>query len=129
MVIAGCTVFLLGLSFRLAAIKSLGLFFTSHIGVTCDHHLVTTGVYRHIRHPSELGLMLISVSLAIIMNSKPALLGAFCVITPLSVLRICLEDALLANQFAEDFRRYKESVPALFVRFKFPHLRTSQHFE
>ncbi len=64
-------------------------------------------MYKHLRHPSYLGLILICFGLAIAMNS----VGSFAVIViPVSLAlnyRIKTEENILVKQFGKDYEDYK----------------------
>ena len=73
--------------------------------------LVTTGLYSKFRHPQYSGLILIVVAFLIMWPTiltillAPFLIGRY-------VLLAGEEDRELENEFGEDFRRYRERVPA-----------------
>lgn len=48
----GVGLFVLGLALRWCSIIHLGRFFTTNVAIAKDHHLVNTGPYRFLRHPS-----------------------------------------------------------------------------
>src|SRR5689334_15245567 len=56
--LAGVVLFVLGIIIRWLAIIQLGRFFTVNVTIAEDHELVTTGVYRYVRHPSYSGTLL-----------------------------------------------------------------------
>ncbi|MHB1897460.1 MAG: methyltransferase family protein [Metallibacterium sp.] len=49
----------LGIALRATAIAQLGRFRTPNVAVLADHRIVERGLYRHIRHPSYLGALLV----------------------------------------------------------------------
>lgn len=110
---AGAVALAAGIALRFAAIQTLRRYFTSHVTLALDHRLITGGIYARLRHPSELGLLLVALGAALLMGSAPGLLFAAAVLMPLSLYRIRLEDRMLAAAFGERFRRYKGSTPAL----------------
>lgn len=106
-------VVLAGVGLRVLAIRTLKQHFVSHLALRHDHHLVQHGVYRWLRHPSELGLILVCVGL-LLWLSVPAALGFMLLaILPLSLFRIYQEEALLAERFAMRFERYRSRTSAL----------------
>ncbi|HWO40569.1 MAG TPA: isoprenylcysteine carboxylmethyltransferase family protein [Candidatus Eisenbacteria bacterium] len=78
--------------------------------------LVTTGLYRRLRHPQYLGLMLMIVGFLIMW---PTLLTI--VLAPFLIIRYLLlakeEDRYLEEKFGDVFRRYKSHVPAFLPLF------------
>jgi protein-S-isoprenylcysteine O-methyltransferase Ste14 len=63
--------------------------------------LVTGGVYRRIRHPSEAGLLVAALSAGVLLRSAAALALWALVVLPLAVLRARREDRLLAGVHGE----------------------------
>lgn len=106
-----------GISIRVLSINTLHEFFISHIQLKHNHKLITSGVYAHIRHPSELGLLLICFGVPMLLSSKAGLLVTIVFIFPLSVYRILLEDKIIFLKFEKEFLSYRLSVPALLPKF------------
>jgi protein-S-isoprenylcysteine O-methyltransferase Ste14 len=73
--------------------------------------LVTSGVYRHVRNPMYVGLMLMAGGIGIAFASDWTLL----MIIPLAlILRtgvVLREERYLEQKFGDEYRRYKSSVP------------------
>jgi protein-S-isoprenylcysteine O-methyltransferase Ste14 len=73
--------------------------------------LVTDGLYARLRHPQYLGLIVIVIAFLIMWPTILTLLLA-----PFLIVRYILlareEDRELENEFGDDFRRYRETVPA-----------------
>jgi protein-S-isoprenylcysteine O-methyltransferase Ste14 len=74
--------------------------------------LVTTGLYRHLRHPQYLGFLLIILAFNIQWPTLPTLLmGPVLIVMYLRLAR--REDAELATRFGEAFLDYAARTPAL----------------
>jgi protein-S-isoprenylcysteine O-methyltransferase Ste14 len=85
----------------------LGRRFSGLVAIQPGHQLVTTGPYRHVRHPSYLGAMLGLIGWALVFRSSIGVLAAVLGM-PLLIERIDSEEALLASQFGatyDDYRR------------------------
>jgi methanethiol S-methyltransferase len=73
--------------------------------------LVTDGLYARLRHPQYVGLMLLVIAFLIMWPTiltillAPFLIGRY-------ILLAREEDRELEKEFGEDFRRYRENVPA-----------------
>jgi protein-S-isoprenylcysteine O-methyltransferase Ste14 len=68
--------------------------------------LVTTGIYRHIRHPIYLASPLLLIGLSLVVAQWwPLLLLA--VVVPVQVKRARLEDAVLRAKFADQYEAYR----------------------
>ncbi|WP_346838932.1 isoprenylcysteine carboxylmethyltransferase family protein [Microbulbifer sp. SAOS-129_SWC] len=110
-----------GIALRLAAIRALRRYFTSHVALASDHRLVTGGLYAWLRHPSELGLLMVAFGASLLLDSGAGWLFAAAVLLPLSLYRIRLEDAMLCAAFGAHFRRYARTTPALLPHWRRPH--------
>lgn len=54
---------ILGTAIRFRAYYDLGPFFTFDLGIIKDHKLITTGIYKYLRHPGNAGSLLITIPL------------------------------------------------------------------
>ena len=96
----GVLVFAVGGALRLWPVFVLGRRFSGLVAIQPGHELVTTGIYRRIRHPSYLGLLIAAVGWALVFRSTVGLLLAAALLVPL-VARIRDEERLLAAEFGE----------------------------
>lgn len=113
----GTFILMCGVYLRHHSIKSLRRYFTSHIEVVQSHELIQTGIYRYLRHPSELGLLMIALGISLYMSSLVALLYFSLVIVPITIKRIESEDALLKSVFGQNFIEYKQKTASLFPKY------------
>lgn len=100
-----------GMAMRLRAINDLGERFRNDIALGHGHRLETRGIFRGMRHPSELGLLLILGGSALIAASLPAAALVLLVSLPISIRRCRDEDELLLQSFGDEARAYQESTP------------------
>jgi len=104
--ILGLTVFIIGIIIRWVSIIQLNKEFTVDVAIIKNHHLNTEGIYKYLRHPSYLGLILICSGLSIAMNS----VISFAVITIPILLalsyRIKTEENILISQFGKTYKDY-----------------------
>ncbi len=76
-----------------------------------ERSLITTGIYARIRHPRY--TMLIIGSLGnFLLTGYALLLAAFAVTTALTLIMSRLEERELLKHFGDEYRRYRERVPA-----------------
>jgi protein-S-isoprenylcysteine O-methyltransferase Ste14 len=99
-----------GGALRLWPVAVLGHRFSGLVAIQPDHKLVTTGLYRLIRHPSYLGL-LISARLGTGFNSGVGVLLALLNIPPL-VARMNSEERLLSSSSARRMTPIARNGPA-----------------
>lgn len=102
----GVLVVALGLALRAWAVHELGRFFRLTVVVQAGHHVVDTGPYRLIRHPSYTGLLMVVLGLGVMLGtwlSIPAcLLPALAAFTA----RLRHEERVLARELGEPYRAY-----------------------
>ena len=78
--------------------------------------LITDGTYKYIRSPRYLGRGIIAIGFGIIANNILAILVGVIHFSAFSSL-IPSEDKELIRRFGDDFKNYKNNVPALIPRF------------
>ena len=102
----GVVLFAGGGALRMWPVFVLGNRFSGLVAIQPGHTLVTTGIYRFIRHPSYLGLMAGSLGWALAFRS-----GGGVILTALSLIpliaRIRAEEALLLSHFGSEYEAYR----------------------
>jgi protein-S-isoprenylcysteine O-methyltransferase Ste14 len=84
----------------------LGRLFSGLVAIQPGHELVTSGPYRHVRHPSFLGMMLGLVGWVLLFRSGVGLVAVALGI-PILLARIEAEEALLASHFGSAYDEYR----------------------
>jgi len=106
-----------GLVFVLAAPITLRRNYSSTLVIRKDHKLITSGLYRVVRHPIYFGAILVALGLPIGTASWVAL-PPMMLLIPLVVYRMGVEERLLLEEFPEKYRAYmtktKRIVPFLY---------------
>ncbi|MEM0493572.1 MAG: isoprenylcysteine carboxylmethyltransferase family protein [Candidatus Thermoplasmatota archaeon] len=77
---------------------------------TYKGQLVTSGVFRYIRHPHYTSLIIIGFGLALFFYSLAALLIAS-IAVPIMIISIIDEERHLIRQYGEAYLEYKQRVP------------------
>jgi protein-S-isoprenylcysteine O-methyltransferase Ste14 len=108
----GVAIFAAGGALRLWPVFVLGHRFSGLVAIQSGHTLVTTGIYRLIRHPSYLGLLLTALGWAFGFRSGVGLLLLALLIPPL-LSRIHAEERLLEMQFGDQYRIYRSRTSRL----------------
>ncbi len=93
-VLSGVALALAGIAIRVVCHFQLGARFSPYVELADEHHLMQTGLYRHLRHPMYLGTLLIAAGLPLLMGSVWAAGCAVLVVVGLLV-RISKEEQLL----------------------------------
>jgi len=103
----GLMLVLTGIIIRWLAIIQLGKSFTVDVAITDAAKLKTDGLYKKIRHPSYLGLLLIIVGFSSTMNSLYSFLVLSVPVFIAVLYRIRVEEKVLTNEFGEMYSEYK----------------------
>lgn len=101
----GVVLFAAGGALRIWPVFVLGHRFSGLVAIQPEHTLVTTGVYRVIRHPSYLGLLISSLGWGLAFRSGIGVLLAALLIPPL-LARIRAEERLLRAHFGAEHEAY-----------------------
>jgi protein-S-isoprenylcysteine O-methyltransferase Ste14 len=102
----GLALFVAGNVLRVGAVFVLGRQFSGLVAIQEGHELVTGGLYRVIRHPSYLGLLLGLFGWALVFRSMIGVLVALLLLPPL-VARMNAEEALLESEFGARYSAYR----------------------
>jgi protein-S-isoprenylcysteine O-methyltransferase Ste14 len=102
----GLALFVVGSVLRVGAVFVLGRRFSGLVAIQEGHELETGGLYRVIRHPSYLGLLLGLLGWILIFRSAIGVLVALLLLPPL-VARMNAEEALLESEFGERYADYR----------------------
>ncbi|SRR5213594_2810218 len=111
----GVVLFAAGGGLRLWPVFVLGDRFSGLVAIQSRHTLATDGIYRVIRHPSYLGLLINSLGWALAFRSGAGILLALAMLPPL-LARIRAEEALLEDQFGDEYRSYRARTSRLIPR-------------
>lgn len=101
----GVAVFTVGCVVRLWPVFVLGNRFSGLVAIQPGHTLVTGGIYRRIRNPSYLGLLLATLGWALTFRAGVGLVLTALFVPPL-VARMNAEEKLLRSQFGAEYDAY-----------------------
>jgi protein-S-isoprenylcysteine O-methyltransferase Ste14 len=102
----GLLLFCIGVSVRIMALKALGEHFSAYVTLQPNHRLVRDGIYRCIRHPLYLSLLLVPTGVALVFDSYLAL-PILALATIFVCDRIRKEERLLEVHFGHEFENYR----------------------
>lgn len=102
----GVALFTVGGALRLWPVYVLGHRFSGLVAIQPGHTLVTSGIYRVVRNPSYLGMLLNSLGWALAFRSWIGVILTVVTLVPL-VARINAEERLLRSQFGEEYDAYR----------------------
>lgn len=103
---AGIFCLVLGLWFLYRSHADLGANWSISLELREKHQLVTQGVYRHVRHPMYLALLLYSSGQALVLPNWVAGPSYGVAITLLFALRVCPEERMMLEAFGKDYEAY-----------------------
>jgi protein-S-isoprenylcysteine O-methyltransferase Ste14 len=103
----------LGLLIRWTAIYTLGRSFSANVAIRETQTLQRSGLFRHMRHPSYTGMVLIFIAMGLSTHSWLGL--TLIVLPPLAALlyRIHVEEAALTGAFGQDYLAYSRETKRL----------------
>jgi protein-S-isoprenylcysteine O-methyltransferase Ste14 len=101
----GVVLFIGGGALRMWPVFVLGKRFSGLVAIQPGHTLVTSGIYRKLRNPSYLGLLVNSLGWALAFRSGVGVLLTVLTIVPI-IARIRSEEALLRSQFGAQYEAY-----------------------
>jgi protein-S-isoprenylcysteine O-methyltransferase len=102
----GCCLFVLGTVLRWYSIIHLGRFFTTDVAITKDQHLIDSGPYHVVRHPSYAGSLLAALGFALSFVNWASILITFLPYCSVILWRIHVEEEVLLGALGEQYRSY-----------------------
>jgi protein-S-isoprenylcysteine O-methyltransferase Ste14 len=102
-----------GVGFRLWAIHTLGKYFRVVVHLQPDHHVVSTGPYRYLRHPSYTGLLVALVAAEFTAGNWAALLVYIGFVFAGVRYRIQVEERVLLEGLGAEYADYAASTKRL----------------
>ena len=98
---------------RASAAAHLGAYWSMHIEVRKDHPLVRSGPYAWVRHPVYSAAVLELLGAILILQSWRSLAVFVFLFIPVLAARIVLEERAMIAHFADTYRNYMATTPAL----------------
>jgi protein-S-isoprenylcysteine O-methyltransferase Ste14 len=113
--LVGISMFLLGICYRLWAIRTLGQFYSHRVRILSQHRIVSSGPYRFTRHPAYAGMLILNAGVTIYFLNWVTLCIFLFALMPAIVLRIIVEEKVLFgiagySDFAKNRKRLFPSV-------------------
>ena len=101
-----------GILFAVWARWHLGRYWSGTITLKEGHKLIRTGPYRFARHPLYTGFLTAVLGSAVTAARVDGFIG-FALVLISIVIKMRREEALTTREFGDEYRRFKEQVPAL----------------
>jgi len=106
----GLSLFLIGISMRLMGKRTLGKYYS--YGLKSPEKLIEYGIYKHVRHPIYLAMLLYTVGIPLIFSSIYGFMLTLGFI-PLVLYRIRIEEKMLIEKFGDEYREYMKTTKKL----------------
>ena len=110
--IVGLTLFFLGLAVATIGQITLWKNYSGTVVIREGHRLVTHGLYRFTRNPMYLGVITALIGLPMFASSLYGVL-TMSALVPIFLIRIRLEEKLLAEEFQDQYHKYKSTTKRL----------------
>lgn len=111
----GVNIFLIGICYRLWAIRTLGQFYSHRVRTVSQHQIVASGPYKVIRHPAYAGMIIANAGVCIYFFNWVTLCVFLLILVPAIILRIIIEEKMLfkIEGYTEFARNRKRLFPAI----------------
>ena len=112
--VIGLCILAFGLTLRWYSVYYLGRYFTTTVSIAADHHLIETGPYRFVRHPSYAGALLAVLGFALSTANLATVLIMTVPAFVVQLWRMHVEEHSLLEAFGEQYRSYMRRTKRLF---------------
>ena len=102
-----------GVLIRWLAVLTLKKYFTVDVVIMDDHKLVKSGLFKYIRHPSYLGILITVLGFGISMVNWLSIIVILVPHIIIIFLRIKEEELALSKHFGQDYEIYRENTRQL----------------
>jgi protein-S-isoprenylcysteine O-methyltransferase Ste14 len=103
---AGMALIAAGIGLRAWSIATLGRMFQYQITIQPGHRVITTGPYRHLRHPSYTGIALVLAGIVLACDDVWGLVAAVVLGGAGLAVRIRAEEQQLARALGDEYERF-----------------------
>jgi protein-S-isoprenylcysteine O-methyltransferase Ste14 len=111
--IIGIILLILGLAIRWIAILSLGKSFSANVAIQTSQTIYRSGLYRWVRHPSYLGMLIFFLAIGIHSRNWLSLFVVLIPTTLALLYRIHIEEAALNHAFGDAYASYSKTTRRL----------------
>jgi protein-S-isoprenylcysteine O-methyltransferase Ste14 len=101
------------LAIRWTAVFTLGRSFSANVAIRESQKMMRSGLYRMVRHPSYLGLLMVFVAIGIHSRNWISFVVAVVPTTAALIYRIQVEEQALQEAFGEEYAQYSQVIKRL----------------
>lgn len=105
---AGTSIFVGSLLVLWRAYHDLGSNWSPTLQIVKEHSLVTTGIYKYVRHPIYAGLFLWALAQPLLLHNWIAGILLLLFFSVLYVVRVPQEEDMMVKEFGNNYQEYKE---------------------
>lgn len=102
----GVPILIIGIVVRIISRMTLGKQFSGHVQTTQDHQLITSGIYRYIRHPAYLAYLCLLIGFPVCFGSIAGFTVTLASGIPALIYRIKVEENALLQWFGREYGQY-----------------------
>jgi len=113
----GAVIFLDAIWLLYLSHRDLGRHWTATVGIREEHKLITTGIYKYIRHPMYAAHIVWAIAQILILHNWIAGYSFFITMLPFYFYRRRKEEEMLMEEFGEEYKEYKKRTGSLIPRF------------
>lgn len=104
----GMVLFVIGFMVRVSSILTLKQYFTYSVAKVEKHKIITSGLYKFIRHPGYLGQLIIFMGISITLSNWLSILLMMIPVTLGYLYRIKVEEMFMTDQLGNDYKTYQD---------------------
>jgi len=104
----GNLIMVTGLIIRIFATSTLKEYYTRTLKILSNQKIVKTGLYRFVRHPGYLGVIMMWIGAGISSDNYLILIGIMVISLPIYHYRMNSEEKMLLEAFGEEYQDYKK---------------------
>jgi protein-S-isoprenylcysteine O-methyltransferase Ste14 len=116
--IIGIAFMLLGLSIRMVSMRQLGKYYSTLLFTNKDHQLITTGMYKYIRHPIYSGDIVFYLGYGFALSNYIVFMLIMVAFISAYLIRIKQEEKMMMEGFGDVYREYcnttKKLIPFIY---------------
>ena len=110
--IAGLVLTIIGLFIAIIARKMLADNWSSNVELKKDHTLITTGIYKYVRHPIYTGIIFMGIGTIAVVQSIITVFF-YVIVTVFLIYKFKKEEQLLLKHFPKEYPEYMKKTKAL----------------
>lgn len=112
----GIAITWLGTAISIWARYCLGEYWSARVTLKEGHQLIRSGPYAFVRHPIYAGMLVATIGTALVVGEWRGLIAILLLVAAHS-RKAMREERMLASEFGEEYKAYRQSTGFLFPRF------------